>query len=87
MAWRCPLHPRHADPARRARGQALDIPTAEATILYSCGLDANGGALEALLREQDTIISDELNHASPIDGIRLVKAEWLRCKNADMGRP
>jgi glycine C-acetyltransferase len=56
----------------------------EATILYSSCFDANGGLFETLFGEADTIISDELNHASLIDGIRLSKAQRLRYKNADM---
>ena len=56
----------------------------EATILYSSCFDANGGVFEVLFGEQDAIISDELNHASLIDGIRLCKAQRLRYKNADM---
>ncbi len=56
----------------------------EDTILYSSCFDANGGVFEALLGEEDAIISDELNHASIIDGIRLCKAERRRYKHADM---
>ncbi len=56
----------------------------EATILYSSCFDANGGVFETLFGEQDAIISDELNHASLIDGIRLCKSQRLRYKNADM---
>ena len=56
----------------------------EATILYSSCFDANGGLFEVLLDEQDAVISDELNHASLIDGIRLCKARRLRYRNADM---
>jgi glycine C-acetyltransferase len=56
----------------------------EATILYSSCFDANGGVFETLFGEQDAIISDELNHASLIDGIRLSKSRRLRYKNADM---
>ncbi|HEX7538461.1 MAG TPA: glycine C-acetyltransferase [Dermatophilaceae bacterium] len=56
----------------------------EATILYSSCFDANGGTFETLFGEQDVIISDELNHASLIDGIRLCKAQRMRYKNADM---
>ncbi len=56
----------------------------DATILYSSCFDANGGVFEVLFGEQDAIISDELNHASLIDGIRLCKARRLRYKNADM---
>ncbi len=53
-------------------------------LLYSSCFDANGGLFEPLLGEQDAIISDELNHASIIDGVRLCKAERLRYKHADM---
>ncbi|MEO0083949.1 MAG: glycine C-acetyltransferase [candidate division WOR-3 bacterium] len=56
----------------------------EATILYSSCFDANGGLFEALLTEQDAIISDQLNHASVIDGIRLCKAERYRYAHSDM---
>jgi glycine C-acetyltransferase len=57
----------------------------EDTILYSSCFDANGGLFETLLGEQDAVISDELNHASIIDGIRLCKARRLRYHNRDMG--
>lgn len=56
----------------------------EDTILYSSCFDANGGLFETLLGEQDAIISDELNHASIIDGVRLCKAKRLRYRNNDM---
>jgi glycine C-acetyltransferase len=56
----------------------------EATILYSSCFDANGGVFEVLLDEQDAVISDELNHASIIDGIRLCKATRYRYRNRDM---
>ncbi|MGQ0505194.1 MAG: glycine C-acetyltransferase [Myxococcaceae bacterium] len=56
----------------------------EDTILYSSCFDANGGLFEALLGEEDAIISDALNHASIIDGIRLCKAKRLRYSNNDM---
>ena len=56
----------------------------EDTILYSSAFDANGGVFEPLLGEQDAIISDELNHASIIDGVRLCKAQRFRYKNNDM---
>jgi len=56
----------------------------EDTILYAACFDANGGVFEPLLGEQDAIISDELNHASIIDGVRLCKAERWRYKNGDM---
>ena len=54
------------------------------TILYSSCFDANGGLFETLLTEEDAVISDELNHASIIDGIRLCKAKRFRYKNNDM---
>ena len=54
------------------------------TILYSSCFDANGGLFEALLGPEDAIISDELNHASIIDGVRLCKAKRYRYKNNDM---
>jgi glycine C-acetyltransferase len=54
------------------------------TILFSSCFDANGGLFEALLDEQDAIISDQLNHASIIDGVRLCKARRLRYANGDM---
>ena len=53
-------------------------------ILYSSCFDANGGLFETLLTEEDAVISDELNHASIIDGIRLSKAKRFRYKNSDM---
>ncbi|MEG1799185.1 MAG: aminotransferase class I/II-fold pyridoxal phosphate-dependent enzyme, partial [Synergistaceae bacterium] len=56
----------------------------EDTILYSSCFDANGGVFEPLLGENDAIISDELNHASIIDGVRLCKAKKYRYKNNDM---
>jgi glycine C-acetyltransferase len=54
------------------------------TILYSSCFDANGGLFETILGDQDAVISDELNHASIIDGIRLCKARRLRYRNRDM---
>ena len=56
----------------------------EDTILYPSCFDANGGLFETLLGEDDAVISDELNHASIIDGIRLCKAQRYRYKNCDM---
>lgn len=56
----------------------------EDTILYSSCFDANGGLFETLLDEQDAVISDSLNHASIIDGIRLCKAQRFRFSNNDM---
>ena len=56
----------------------------EDTILYAAAFDANGGVFEPLFTEEDAIISDELNHASIIDGIRLCKAARYRYKHSDM---
>lgn len=56
----------------------------EDTILYAACFDANGGVFEPLLGEEDAIISDELNHASIIDGVRLCKAQRYRYKNCNM---
>jgi glycine C-acetyltransferase len=56
----------------------------EDTILYAAAFDANGGVFEPLFNEQDAIISDELNHASIIDGVRLCKAQRKRYKHDDM---
>jgi len=56
----------------------------EDTILYVAAFDANGGVFEPLFGEEDAIISDELNHASIIDGVRLCKAKRLRYKHNDM---
>ena len=57
----------------------------EDTILYSSCFDANGGLFETLMDAEDAIVSDELNHASIIDGIRLSKAQRFRYRNGDMG--
>src|SRR5881227_4162295 len=56
----------------------------EDTILYPSAFDANGGLFETLLGPEDAIISDELNHASIIDGVRLCKAQRFRYRNNDM---
>jgi glycine C-acetyltransferase len=61
-----------------------DFLKMEDTILYSSCFDANGGLFETLLEPQDAILSDELNHASIIDGVRLCKAAKFRYKNGDM---
>ncbi|MEW4530993.1 glycine C-acetyltransferase [Maioricimonas sp. JC845] len=61
-----------------------DFLGTEDTILYSSCFDANGGLFETLLTAEDAIISDQLNHASIIDGIRLSKAKRLRYRNRDM---
>jgi len=64
--------------------KTADFLGMEDCILYAAAFDANGGVFEPLLQEQDAIISDELNHASIIDGIRLCKAKRFRYKNNDM---
>ena len=56
----------------------------EDAILYACCFDANTGLFEALLGPDDAILSDELNHASIIDGVRLCKAKKFKYKNKDM---
>ena len=61
-----------------------DFLGTEDTILYAAAFDANGGVFEPLFGEQDAIISDELNHASIIDGVRLCKAQRFRYKHNDM---
>jgi glycine C-acetyltransferase len=61
-----------------------DFLGTEDTILYGSCFDANGGLFEAILGAEDAIISDELNHASIIDGVRLCKAQRYRYKNCDM---
>lgn len=61
-----------------------DFYGTEDTILYAAAFDANGGVFEPLFSEEDAIISDELNHASIIDGIRLCKAARYRYKHSDM---
>lgn len=71
------LHKRLEDAIARFTGM-------EDAILYAAAFDANGGLFEPLLGEEDTIISDELNHASIIDGIRLCKARRFRYKHNDM---
>ena len=61
-----------------------DFYQTEDTILYAAAFDANGGVFEPLLNDQDAIISDSLNHASIIDGVRLCKSKRYRYKNNDM---
>jgi len=61
-----------------------DFLGTEDTILYAAAFDANGGVFEPLFNEEDALISDELNHASIIDGVRLCKAQRYRYKNGDM---
>jgi glycine C-acetyltransferase len=69
---------------RELEFQLSEFLKTEETILYSSCFDANGGLFETLLTGEDAIISDELNHASIIDGIRLCKAQRFRYKNNDM---
>jgi glycine C-acetyltransferase len=64
--------------------EIADFLGMEDAILYAAAFDANGGIFEPLLGEEDAIISDELNHASIIDGVRLCKAKRYRYKNNDM---
>jgi len=61
-----------------------DFLGTEDTILYTSCFDANGGLFETILSDEDAVISDELNHASIIDGVRLCKAQRFRYKNSDM---
>ncbi|MBD3290620.1 glycine C-acetyltransferase, partial [candidate division KSB1 bacterium] len=69
---------------KELENKVADFLGTEATILYTSCFDANGGLFEALFSEEDAIISDALNHASIIDGIRLCKAQRFRYKHADM---
>lgn len=69
---------------KRLEGRLAEFLGTEDAILYSSCFDANGGVFESLLGEQDAVISDALNHASIIDGIRLCKARRLRYANRDM---
>jgi len=76
----CGTQTQHAD----LEARLSSFLRTEATILYSSCFDANGGLFEVLLDERDAVISDELNHASIIDGIRLCKATRYRYRNRDM---
>ena len=69
---------------KQLENQITKFLETEDTILYSSCFDANGGLFETLLTKEDAIISDQLNHASIIDGVRLCKAERHRYANADM---
>jgi glycine C-acetyltransferase len=71
-------------PHRQLEQRLSEFLGTEDTILYSSCFDANGGLFETLLGAEDAIISDELNHASIIDGVRLCKAQRYRYKNNDM---
>ena len=72
-------------PHKELEKSLSDFLETEDTILYSSCWDANGGLFETILGAEDAIISDELNHASIIDGVRLCKAKRFRYKNNDMG--
>ncbi len=72
------------EPHKKLEAKLSDFLGTEDTILYPSCFDANGGVFEALLGESDAVVSDELNHASIIDGIRLCKAMRYRYKNNDM---
>lgn len=69
---------------KRLEAKIAELVGTEDAILYSSCFDANGGVFEVLFGAEDAIISDELNHASIIDGVRLCKAKRFRYKNADM---
>ena len=69
---------------KELEGKIAEFLGMEDSILYAAAFDANGGLFEPLLGEEDAIISDELNHASIIDGIRLCKARRFRYKHNDM---
>lgn len=69
---------------KELEGKISEFLGMEDTILYAAAFDANGGVFEPLFNEQDAIISDELNHASIIDGVRLCKAQRYRYKHDDM---
>ncbi len=79
------VHLRHPGCSQAVRGKrSAEFLGTEDTILYSSCFDANGGLFETLLGAEDAIISDELNHASIIDGVRLCKAERYRYLNNNM---
>jgi glycine C-acetyltransferase len=69
---------------KRLEARLSEFLGTEDTILYSSCFDANGGLFETLLSDRDVVISDELNHASIIDGVRLCKAKRQRYRNRDM---
>ncbi|MDB5345765.1 MAG: 2-amino-3-ketobutyrate coenzyme ligase [Schlesneria sp.] len=69
---------------KQLEGRLSEFLKTDDTILYSSCFDANGGLFETLLGTEDAVISDELNHASIIDGVRLCKAQRYRYKNNDM---
>ena len=84
-AWpRCGSSAARRSSTRSSSDALSEFLGTEDTILYSSCFDANGGLFETLLGAEDAVISDELNHASIIDGIRLCKAQRLRYTNNDM---
>src|SRR3954465_13447699 len=70
---------------KQLEGDIANFLGMDDSILYSSCFDANGGLFETLLGAEDAVISDELNHASIIDGVRLSKAQRFRYKNSDLG--
>ena len=70
--------------SQRIRKRIADFYSTEDTILYAAAFDANGGLFEPLFGAEDAIISDELNHASIIDGVRLCKAKRFRYQHSNM---
>ncbi|MFL6143887.1 MAG: glycine C-acetyltransferase [Labedaea sp.] len=72
------------EPHKELEARLSEFLGTEDTILYSSCFDANGGLFETLLSDADAVISDELNHASIIDGVRLCKARRLRYRNRDL---
>jgi len=72
------------EPHKQLEARLAKFLGTEDTILYSSCFDANGGLFETLLTDQDAVISDELNHASIIDGVRLCKARRFRYRNRDI---
>src|SRR6201981_2931247 len=75
---------RYADIHKELEQKIATFLGTEDTILYCAAFDANGGVFEPLFNEQDAIISDALNHASIIDGVRLCKAQRFRYQHNDM---
>ena len=69
---------------KKLESKIAEFYQTEDTILYAAAFDANGGVFEPLFDKEDAIISDSLNHASIIDGVRLCKAQRYRYKNSDM---
>lgn len=80
----CSFHLRYQDIHKELEAKISKFFGTEDTILYAACFDANGGVFEPLFGQEDAIISDELNHASIIDGVRLCKAVRYRYKHANM---